>query len=597
MRLTVFGSGFDSLNFTSGESAVGIGSVFYTCDDVSASAQQLNCTLPRVHFAGASFLPVFLFNRTSGSALTDKGWVGLQYQLPATSSTAAPAPVYSSTGGDGRITRSSSSSSTGSATTTVSVAMLSGCGWTAEDAVLFGCVRGSTINLSVDRMDSLPADWDWELAVYNSNNSVKASQACGRVNASVLSCTLPSVPAIYAGWTLPAWLQDSQRRVISSGSLYVVYATTPAISAVTGCCYTDFRAQSTYGCATASLVLTVFGSGFATAWNSYNGAPDLSPLVLQGPSSTHQCLVSYHTDSMLVCSGVQPPMAQQDDGELLQLSVVPGWGVNISNAWKVQVSSGAANCSSSGTGGSGTAPPLITDLTGDNCQQVPTGIIVNGNGAAASSRGVIGGERVASDQQQQTVELSCGTNSATLFTIVGSGFSNFDGLQVQLESTTTHLQYSCGVSSLTDTAIVCIDVEPRLESKDSNSDYQLTVVSRLGPSNVWWVRIADQGPYMPPSTSHLTTANMIIAAFSMAAVFVFVTLLCVVARACCCPSVRATSLSSGAAAAGMHAPLLDPPPAYIAEPSLAYPASSSRFGLSLPPDPSNYPAVHRSNAY
>ena len=201
----------------------------------------------------------------------------------------------------------------------------------------------------------------------------------------------------------------------------------------------------------------------------------------------------------------------------------------------------------------------------------------------------------------------CTTNSPTLFTIYGKGFNAPSNSQlVQLLSSTTRLLYYCGTSQITDSAIVCMDMMPALPTRDSNALYQVNVVNVNGQSNSWWVEINNDGPYGPDSPSSDTSiAGMnfvtFIAVISTVGVLAVVLLSLAVLKCCCgvspsslcCRSraTRSTTYSSVAVPAGSAALLVSPPPAYAVDAVLPYASSSSRFGLSLPPNPSNYPAV------
>ena len=467
MTLMLTGFGFDLVDYDT-EAAVGIGSVYDTCTVLSASSFFINCTLPDVPLAGSAFFSVFIFNRSSGVSYTDLSWVGLQYLSSyACSSTSSPS-----------LLSSSSSRGTGGRVQVVSVQMVSGCGWMdPSSSTVYGCngdvrLAASSVTLRIDRLAALPADW--ELAVYSSNNSVKGSDACSESQTTMV-CTLPYLPRAVWGAVVDLWLQDSYKRMLSSSSLRVSYAAAPIITFVTGCCSIDMAGQATYGCGLPSPMLTVVGSGFARAFNG--GEPALSPIVVESATSIHQCVVSSHTEWSLECAYLVPAITD-DNAELLQLTVVTGQ--NISNSWRVQINSGNSTCSSP------KPPPRITSVYGSNCNNYNAGTLTSG----------------------------CSTNSATLFTITGSGFSvpSDNGVPVQLVATqSSSMTYSCGVSQLSDTMIVCMELQPSLEQQDSGQIMQLTIATRYGTSNIYWVGIVDDGPYNPnagPSSSSTFFAGM-----------------------------------------------------------------------------------------
>ena len=574
----------------SSEAAVAVGSIDRTCDHVSPFPWPyvVNCTLPYVPSAGDSFLPVFIFNRSSGDALTDVGGVGLQYALPVSvsSSTVAPPPwsASSSTGVSG----GSSGSGTGGGVVQQSAVLLSGCGWMSVTGVVFGCNgdlqwSASRVTIRLADVNLLPPDW--QLTVFSGSRPyvVSGDVACYVWMNSTVFCSLPIMSDSRArGQVLDMWLQDSQQRRLTTGSMQVVYSKPPTITSVGGCCSTEFRSNMSFGCNLPYSTLTVHGSGFARAFDG--GAPTVSPIVIRSGGVVYECAVSYYDEWTLQCANLQPAMP---DKSVLtsQLSVYVSQGMYYSNEWGVQLISGSGVCSS--TGGQ-MSPPRVTSVWSPNCRMFST-----------------------------DTTSGCTTNSPTLFTITGSGFltPSDNGVPVQLWATqSSNTMYSCGTSEMTDTQIVCTALQPSLTPQDNGALLQLTIVTRSGTSNVWWVGVVDDGQYVQPSSSSsasiagMSFVTFIVVVSIVAVVAVLILSLAVLSCCCgvgvsavlgCCCRSRATSSSSASCTFIPMAsvPLVVPPPPLVAESPSPFSSSASRFGQSLPPNPQNYPAVSRDGYY
>ena len=140
MTLTIAGSGFHLLDYTT-EAAVAVGDVYLTCHDATAlSAHRLLCTLPRLSFQPAVSLPVFVFNRSSGYEYTDRR-SGVQYGVPILAESSSPRAPSSDTSSSS----SSCSSSTGSAKPPPHISSISGSKCTAapQPGLTLGCSTNS----------------------------------------------------------------------------------------------------------------------------------------------------------------------------------------------------------------------------------------------------------------------------------------------------------------------------------------------------------------------------------------------------------------------------------------------------------------------
>ena len=543
MTLSIVGSNFHSLRFGSEQAVIAVGSTYWTCDDVVALPQLLTCTLPYVQMAGSAFMPVFIYNQSTGFEYTTRS-VGVQYGL--------------------------------------TLDLVGGCGWTSDDGIVYGCSQmgGSNITLQVSRIDQLPPDW--ELAVASANFTVKGSR-CSTTAPSTIVCPLPyKPPTTSSGYVLPIWLQTSTKSALTSPAFGVVYAGTPTVASVTGCCFTDWENGNSYGCGVYSPMLTVTGSGFAQAWDG--GAPLNSPIVVAGGDSglAYQCIVSSYDEWSLVCAYLSPSIFYQDSAEVLQLSVQIDTFTS-SNTWGVQFNTTSDACgdSSSGSSGGGDAglAPQITWVGGSNCQGGYDG-----------------------------TTAICSTASLSLFTIIGSGFDAPSSGWLVSVSSSNQLSYYCGTNELTNTSVVCETLQPQLASQDDNSPLQVTLTTVYGDSNQWPVQISDDGPYVPvqPPSSSTAIAGMSFVTFivvlTIGSVVLISVLLLIVLSCCCGVSVAALLCCRRAASSSsVNAPLLvvEPPAAAAAAAaSSSYAVPSSRFGLSLPPNPHNYPAVPgRSRGY
>ena len=548
VQLSIAGTNFHTLNFHSG-AAVAVGSsTYWTCDSVVVvSSQQLTCTLPYVQMAGSAFLPVFIFNQSNGFEYTSRS-VGLQY---------AGVPLQ--------------------------LTIVSGCGWTSPYGVVYGCngnAASSNLTLQINRIDALPSDW--ELAVGKSANSVKGS-TCSTVGPLTVKCTLPpSMPEFLKDSIVSIWLQTSNKTALTHRVSGVVYATAPTITDVTGCCVSDSQNGYTTGCTTSSPVFTVTGSGFARAWDG--GAPTESPIhVASGSGYAWGCDVASYDEWTMVCASLSPAMQYDFSQEYLGLSVSAGnltsnsWGVQIYLNTSMRIIPACPERDSSSSTASASLAPQITWIGGSSCQ-----------GGSDGGGGL----------------LSCSTSGQTVLTIVGSGFlgPQYGDSLVQLVSQCSLMVYSCGASSTSDTSVTCMNILPSLSSYDSGCTFLLTVTTGYGASNSWALQLTGSG-YVPstPSASSSKIAGMNPLAFiiviSIASLVVLSLLVLAVLSCCCGVSLAALACCRAASDSPVSAPLLiEPPPAaaYAVPSSSSYP-SSSRFGLSLPPNPLNYPAVHPRN--
>ena len=497
----------------------------------------------------------------------------------------------------------SSSSSTASPVPIV-VSIVAGCGWTRATGVVYGCngderTGRSNLTLSVNRVDLLPAGW--ELAVGDSRYSVRGEDFCtSHASDTVVVCGMPYMASDVWGQQLPIWLQDADKQRLTGAARAVVYAAPPTISSVVGCsCPTDESQQTTYGCGLEPPMLTVLGSGFARAWDGSASSTESPITLVNAYRASYRCVVSSFTDWMLVCSSLQPIMVY-NDGSLLQLSVSTGAGADwTSNSWHVQfgtdtcgpTNSSYGSSSSTGSAGStGSSGPLphIDYIIGGTCQ---------------------------APNLVDSVLLGCWTDSASLFTIIGSGFDVpfIDGIPVQLyASASSSPTYTCGAFRVTAWRIECISLQPALAAEAGSTLLRVQVVTEAGGSNWWEVQLQDNGPYAPSSTASASSSTeiagldfvtFVVVICVVGAVAALVLSLAVVSCCCgvamssllhCCDSGSSSSLSS-VRLQSASSPLLVPPPSYAVDAALPYSSSSSRFGLSLPPDPSNYPAVPAHN--
>ena len=532
-----------------------------------------HCVLPLLF---ASTLEMY---RVSSLVLLSLATVlSVLYALPVGanpgSTSAASAPLLSS-----------SSTSIAPPPPTVDISWVTGCGWLAPSGVLYGCNGDSSLplsraTLSVDSVDRLPADW--ELAVHESNYSVKGADWCTVVDNTTVNCTLPAIPdsALY-GRIVELWLQDSEKRVLSNLSVHMVYSAAPVVRSVDGCGFISYTLAITYGCTLPGPVLTVHGSDFSRAWDG--GDKDGSPILLQGAHTLYQCVVSSFTDTTMVCADVLPTLAAEDSGTFLNLTVVTVPGKLVSNMWGVQITNNNKTCSGggcSGSTGSTVSPPHIDGISGGGC--------------------------TSWDNVDRTD--GCTTNYASLFTISGSGFNapSDAGSLVQMLGPQTETIYTCSFSQMTESTIICNDVVPSLDSQDSGSVFRVTVETVQAKSNAWNVQITDDGPYNPTSSADSSAfiAGMDLVTFiivvSVVGVVVVLTLSLAVLSCCCgvglasiarcCfsqPSPSYTSIAVPSASAA----LLVAPQDYVVDASSAYPSIPSHLAFSRPLNPAHYPIV------